>query len=208
MIQQSQASKVVIKKQCILRYCNVQESPSNGVYVTAFPPLLSNGTPKDNEKQCGYKKTKTFSSIVMELQKLMGRLSQIPISLWYFVRLVRCTFFQKPQRFQAPSVVDASGKIAVVTGGEYMNGCTAPYDLVLSGQTACTDQILYATGNAGIGLETVRHLAASGLKVIVGCRDTNKGEKAVQLLEQEVKGKLVFLQADSLLAGNGLRTLL
>ena len=44
------------------------------------------------------------------------------------------------------------------------------------------------TGNAGIGLETVRHLAASGMTVIIGCRDVRKGEEAVHLLQQDHTG--------------------
>ena len=71
--------------------------------------------------------------------------------------------------------------------------------------------MLYEPGNAGIGLQTVRQLAASGMRVIVGCRDTGRGEKAVQLLEQEETGKqevFLQLQACSLLTENGLQTLL
>ena len=106
-----------------------------------FPTSLSNGTQEEhNEKHCGYEKTTAISLRTMALQKMSafgrvkGRLSHILISLWYFVRLLRCTFFQKPQRFQAPVAVDASGKIAVVTGGEYLTKYIAPYELVLNGQ--------------------------------------------------------------------------
>nr|ARQ20725.1 lipid body protein [Lobosphaera incisa] len=94
------------------------------------------------------------------------------VSLWYLVRLLRCTFFQKPQRFQAPTAgdaSDASNKVAVVTGG-----------------------------NAGIGLETVRHLAGIGMTVIIGCRDTGKGEKAAQLLKQEETGRKLRIHVAAL----------
>ncbi|KAK9818067.1 hypothetical protein WJX72_006567 [[Myrmecia] bisecta] len=94
------------------------------------------------------------------------------VSFWYYLRLIRSTFFQKPQRFQAPTVGYAIGvrdKIAIVTGG-----------------------------NAGIGLETVRHLAALGMTVIIGCRDKGKGERAARLLQEQEAGRTLSIHVAEL----------
>ncbi|KAM9712640.1 retinol dehydrogenase 12 [Menidia menidia] len=62
----------------------------------------------------------------------------------------------------------------------------------LDGKTA-----IVTGGNTGIGKETVRDLAARGARVILACRDTNKGEQAVSDIMRDVSGaKLVVRQLD------------
>ena len=45
------------------------------------------------------------------------------------------------------------------------------------------EKLAFITGaNRGIGFETAKKLAQSGIKVILGSRDLNKGEEAVKKL--------------------------
>ena len=117
------------------------------------------------------------------------------VSLWYYVRLIRCTFFQHPQRFKAPAIDDADDarqKTVVVTGGMSLNVAAVLMHLssvIVRTHVHGHEHGGLSAGNAGIGLETVRHLAAAGLTVIIGCRDTGKGENAARLLEHEEAGK-------------------
>ena len=50
-------------------------------------------------------------------------------------------------------------------------------------------KVASGTGNAGIGLETVRGLAATGMTVILACRNLSKGERTAQLLLEEKREK-------------------
>ncbi|KAL3134509.1 hypothetical protein ABBQ38_006360 [Trebouxia sp. C0009 RCD-2024] len=82
----------------------------------------------------------------------------------YYIRLIRSAFFQFPQRFFAPKEpADLSQQAYVVTGG-----------------------------NAGIGLETVKELAKRNATVVLGSRSVQRGQEAVQSLEQDL-GKAMKL---------------
>ncbi len=59
--------------------------------------------------------------------------------------------------WKASDIPDLTGRVAVVTGG-----------------------------NGGLGLQTVRQLAAHGAQVIIGARNLAKGEAARKLIESEV----------------------
>jgi NAD(P)-dependent dehydrogenase (short-subunit alcohol dehydrogenase family) len=60
-------------------------------------------------------------------------------------------------KWTADEIPDQSGRVAVVTGG-----------------------------NSGLGLETVRQLARAGARVVLACRDTSKGERALQQVKTMV----------------------
>ncbi|MBI5924441.1 MAG: SDR family oxidoreductase [Aquabacterium sp.] len=56
---------------------------------------------------------------------------------------------------------------------------------------------LVTGGSAGIGKETVRHLAAQGYEVIIAARDKAKGDALVQQIKRETTGAQVeFMQVD------------
>lgn len=51
--------------------------------------------------------------------------------------------------------------------------------------TSDTRIALITGGNKGIGLETARQLARKGITVVIGCRDTAKGQAAAATLQKE-----------------------
>ena len=67
--------------------------------------------------------------------------------------------------WKAKDIPDQSGKVAVVTGG-----------------------------NGGLGLATVRHLAAHGARVVIGARNLEKAEAARKSVEAGVPGAAVEIQ--------------
>lgn len=70
--------------------------------------------------------------------------------------------------YRASKSIDMKGKVAIVTGG-----------------------------NASIGLETARGLAARGAKVVLGCRNRYKGESAVKDIVQSTgNSQVIFRQLD------------
>jgi NAD(P)-dependent dehydrogenase (short-subunit alcohol dehydrogenase family) len=59
------------------------------------------------------------------------------------------------------------------------------------------NKVAVVTGaNRGLGRETVRELAAIGLKVVLTARDPEKGQKAVESLQKEGLQNLVFFPLD------------
>jgi NAD(P)-dependent dehydrogenase (short-subunit alcohol dehydrogenase family) len=71
-------------------------------------------------------------------------------------------------KWTADQIPDQSGRVAVVTGG-----------------------------NSGLGLETVRQLAGAGARVVLACRDTGKGERALQQVKATVpKAEVVVAALD------------
>ena len=53
--------------------------------------------------------------------------------------------------------------------------------------------VLVTGGTNGIGLETAKALAKQNMRVIIGCRDRQKGEKVVQEITREVDGADIHL---------------
>lgn len=76
--------------------------------------------------------------------------------LGYYLRLIRCSLFQRPQRFIISDLKGGEGRFAIVTGG-----------------------------NAGIGVETVRLLCKAGFTVILASRNIERGELVRKELEDE-----------------------
>src|ERR1700756_5061144 len=68
-------------------------------------------------------------------------------------------------KWTAADIPDQTGRIAVVTGA-----------------------------NSGLGLVTARELARHGAKVVIACRNTDKGAKAASSIEQAVPGAQLTVQ--------------
>jgi NAD(P)-dependent dehydrogenase (short-subunit alcohol dehydrogenase family) len=56
--------------------------------------------------------------------------------------------------------------------------------------------VLITGANKGIGLETARQLANAGYHIYLGCRDKERGEEAVSLLNSEGLNDVEFIQID------------
>ncbi|KNC97345.1 uncharacterized protein SPPG_07273 [Spizellomyces punctatus DAOM BR117] len=57
--------------------------------------------------------------------------------------------------------------------------------------------VIVTGGNAGIGYETAKALAGSGWKVVIGCRSTEKGQKAIQEIQKATGNEhVVFFSLD------------
>ncbi|GBM12755.1 Retinol dehydrogenase 11 [Araneus ventricosus] len=54
--------------------------------------------------------------------------------------------------------------------------------------------VIITGGNAGIGKETALDLAARGAKVIIGCRDTEKGRKAAEDIRRQVPAANIIVK--------------
>lgn len=59
----------------------------------------------------------------------------------------------------------------------------------------CGKQVFITGGNAGLGFEAGKALAAAGAEVTLGCRDTTKGEQACTRIRQVVPDARVSVQA-------------
>lgn len=57
-------------------------------------------------------------------------------------------------------------------------------------------QILFLGGNTGIGKETARDLSRRGARVIILCRDTNKGDAAAEEITKETHFVVQCVQLD------------
>lgn len=66
--------------------------------------------------------------------------------------------------------------------------------------------VLITGGNTGIGKETALDLARRGAKVIIACRDTGKGNKAVQEIQEKVPNANVIVKYLDLAAFASIRT--
>lgn len=80
--------------------------------------------------------------------------------------------------------------IAVLYGGRiYVQGPRCQSNKQLEGKT-----IVITGGNTGIGKETAVDLAARGAKVIIGCRNLEKGQAAVQEIQTRSGNGNVFVE--------------
>lgn len=80
------------------------------------------------------------------------------------------------------------GTVAVTYGAVrvYFGGGVCYSKAVLPGKTA-----IITGGNTGIGLETAVDLAKRGARVILACRNTERGEKAVAIVKRRSKNENV-----------------
>ncbi|GBO01440.1 Retinol dehydrogenase 12 [Araneus ventricosus] len=76
----------------------------------------------------------------------------------------------------------------------------------------CTSQVILhdktvviTGGNTGIGKETALDLAARGAKVIIGCRDTEKGKKAAEDIRKQVQDARVIIKELDLASFSSIR---
>ncbi|GBM12762.1 Retinol dehydrogenase 11 [Araneus ventricosus] len=65
--------------------------------------------------------------------------------------------------------------------------------------------VIITGGNGGIGKETALDLAARGAKVIIGCRDTEKGKKAVEDIRRQVPSSKVIVKRLDLASFSSIR---
>ncbi|XP_006813193.1 retinol dehydrogenase 13-like [Saccoglossus kowalevskii] len=110
---------------------------------------------------------------------VIGRLARLAVPLSFFGTAVGCTVLVK----------------------DYYSG--ARY----SGQARIDGKTVIITGaNTGIGKETAKDLAARGGRVILACRDTNKGEQAAEEIRQSTDNKNVFVRQLDLSSLQSVRT--
>ena len=80
--------------------------------------------------------------------------------------------------------------IAVLYGGRtYIQGPRCQSNRHIKGKT-----VVITGGNTGIGKETAMDLATRGAKVIIGCRNLEKGQAAVQEIQTRSGNEKVFVE--------------
>ena len=80
--------------------------------------------------------------------------------------------------------------IAVLYGGRtYIQGPRCQSNRYIKGKT-----VVITGGNTGIGKETAVDLATRGAKVIIGCRNLEKGQAAVQEIQTRSGNEKVFVE--------------
>ena len=52
--------------------------------------------------------------------------------------------------------------------------------------------VIFAGGNAGVGLETAVDMATRGAKVVLGCRNEERAQRAVQIIKRRYRFILLY----------------
>lgn len=78
--------------------------------------------------------------------------------------------------------------LGLILGKSYFNGTSCKIKKDLTGQV-----IIITGANSGIGKESSKVLAAMNATVILGCRNTTKGQEAIDEIRKEVKNAKIEL---------------
>lgn len=82
----------------------------------------------------------------------------------------------------------------------FIDGVTCPSKAKIDGKT-----VVITGGNTGIGKETALELACRGGRVIIACRDTRKGNAAVQEIREASGNEQVFCKKLDLASNQSIR---
>lgn len=92
-------------------------------------------------------------------------------------------------RMAASIAIGAAATVALYAGKRYFQGPTCNSNRSLKGKT-----VVITGANTGIGKETAVDLAARGARVIIGCRNMEKGKEALKEIQDRSKNTNVFLE--------------
>lgn len=89
----------------------------------------------------------------------------------------------------ASIAIGAAATVALYAGKRYFQGPRCNSNRSLKGKT-----VVITGANTGIGKETAVDLAARGARVIIGCRNMEKGKEALKEIQDRSKNTNVFLE--------------
>ena len=101
----------------------------------------------------------------------------------------------------APVAIGAAAIAVLYAGKRYFQGPKCQSDKSLKGKT-----VVITGGNTGIGKETAVDLARRGARVIIGCRNLEKGKEALKEIQERSGSSSVFLEQIDLASLESVRT--
>jgi len=101
----------------------------------------------------------------------------------------------------APLAIGAAAIAVLYAGKRYFQGGQCHSTKRLDGKT-----VVITGGNTGIGKETAVDLAERGAKIIVGCRNLEKGKAALKEIQERSGSTSVFLEKLDLASLDSVRT--
>ena len=100
-----------------------------------------------------------------------------------------------------PVAIGAAAIAVLYAGKRYFQGPRCESNASLKGKTA-----VITGANTGIGKETAVDLAARGARVIIGCRNLEKGKEAIKEIQERSGNQNVFLEKLDLASLESVRT--
>ena len=100
-----------------------------------------------------------------------------------------------------PVAVGAAAIAVLYAGKRYFQGPRCQSNTSLKGKT-----VVITGANTGIGKETAVDLAARGARVIIGCRNLEKGKEAIKEIQERSGNQNVFLEKLDLASLESVRT--
>ena len=88
-----------------------------------------------------------------------------------------------------PAAIGVAGIAVLYAGKRYFQGPRCKSNKSLKGKT-----VVITGGNTGIGKETAVDLARRGARVIIGCRNLQKGKEALNEIKERSGNPNVFLE--------------
>ena len=101
----------------------------------------------------------------------------------------------------APVAIGAAAIAVLYAGKRYFQGPKCQSNKSLKGKT-----VVITGGNTGIGKETAVDLAGRGARVIIGCRNLEKGKEALKEIQERSGSSSVFLEQIDLASLESVRT--
>ena len=132
----------------------------------------------------------------------------LPLSVLCFYVCVMFNFglfiFDPPRQsinMAVPLAIGATAIVVLYAGRRYFQGPKCHSTKRLEGKT-----VVITGGNTGIGKETAVDLAKRGAKVIVGCRNLEKGKEALKEIQERSGSTNVYLEHLDLASLDSVRT--
>ena len=101
----------------------------------------------------------------------------------------------------APIAIGVAAIAVLYAGKRYFQGPKCQTNKSLKGKT-----VIITGGNTGIGKETAVDLAGRGARVIIGCRNLEKGKEALKEIQERSGSSSVFLEQIDLASLESVRT--